>query len=668
MAQKTTNSGNNPKKQFKQPIGKETSKKAPVANLDLLDTLDNFFVRREKLFLYLGLGLTVLFAILLFDVKVGPGGDDSAYISRTYDFVHGFKYPGYQGALYPLVLSPFVWLFGIKLPLLKGLSLIFTVVSMYFFYKAFSKRIPQTIIAISFILLSCNYYILYFSSQTYSEAFFLMVQAIFFWFMSTRFIGDDTRPLKDYLLLGLLLFLLTLTKNIAYITVGAVLGYFLLYKKWKSILYTLGGFFAFFVPFEIIKRIVWGTKGLQFAAQGNGLMYKDFYNPTKGKEDLAGFIHRFFENSDLYFSKHLFRFLGLRSELPETNTILTLIAWAFLALALYWTFRKSKLMLLTSLYVILICTGTFLSVQPRWDQWRLIIIVFPFILLLFSSVLYYASKKPKLKFLQIVIPVLGIIIFFCTFSITKINAKRQGEILSHNLSGNLLYGLTPDWENYIQMSKWSAKNVSKDYQIASRKADISFIYSERKFYGITKIPSIALDSLLKLISDSAIYIGVSMEKITNTPLMTDPAFRTKIVGMVNGKFSFGDTAQIEGNVVGIYRFPKSEASLWEEKIKLTGLHYDKNISGWLKNLNNVSPDYAIYLPDYLLGLLRDNKVKYMLLGSLRMNPNENTGNIINTLHRYIYMIQLKYPDIFRVTNTIGTEEPAQLVEVTTFNP
>jgi hypothetical protein len=215
------------------------------------------------------------------------------------------------------------------------------------------------------------------------------------------------------------------------------------------------------------------------------------------------------------------------------------------------------------------------------------------------------------------------------------------------------------------MSKWAARNTPKEYLTGVRKADISFIYGERKFYGITKIPSIMSDSLLKLMSDSGVYIGVriEMEKMNRIPLFADPSFRTKMIAVVNGKFSFGNNEITDGNVVGIYRFAPSEFALWEPRLKQNGIFYDPKVKTWVKDINKISKEYGIYVPDYLLQLLRDNKVKYLLLASLRMNPNEKTENIINTLNRYLTFIQIKYPDIFNVVHTIGTDEIAQLVEI-----
>jgi hypothetical protein len=662
MAKKQANNQVN-KKQITQPP--QVKKNTPPPAKDILDSLDNFFLKREKFVLYIGLFLTILFSLLLFDVKVGPGGDDSAYIQRAYDFVHSFAYPGYQGALYPLLLSLFIWLFGIKLILLKFLSLIFMAVSMYFFYKAFSKKVPQSLLAISFILLSFNYYLLYFSSQTYNEAFFMMVQAIFFWYLAKNFILDKANPsYKNFLILGLLLFLLTLTKNVAYASIAAVIGYFILTKQWKSAWKTLAGFFIFDIPFEIVKRIVWGSSGLQMSSQGSGLMLKDFYNPSKGNEDFIGFLQRLVDNSNLYFSKHFFKFLGFRPEITEISPFLTIITWLLLGVAFYWAFRKNKLLLFTSIYTILLCLTTFLVLQKSWDQWRLIIIVFPFLLLLGFSSFYHIGKLKGFGIIQVAVPILAIIIFFTSFFKTTLDKTNfQTDVLSHNLEGEMLYGLTPDWVNYIKMSEWAAKNTPANALTGVRKTDISFIYGGRKFFGITKVYSISADSLFKLMPDSFIYIGVRIEKIDALPFFKNPSFKAKTIGFISGKFSFGDNDEPDGNVVGIYKFSPSEWPEWEKQIKTAGVFYDTNIKTWITKINQSPTDFAILQPDGLLDYLKKNHVKYLMLASLRMNPYENTGSIVNTLQRYVYFIQLKYPNVFRVVQTIGDDEVAQLVEI-----
>jgi hypothetical protein len=226
-------------------------------------------------------------------------------------------------------------------------------------------------------------------------------------------------------------------------------------------------------------------------------MNKSFYDPSKGKEDLAGFFGRLVGNSNLYFSKHVFSFLGLRPEITVPAPFLTIVVWGLLILAFFKTFRKNQSLLFVSVYTIGTSIAIFLVTQTTWDQWRLIITLFPLILLLILGSLYYTFKSKGLSALQFVFPILVIVLFFTTFTRTSTHVKTQKQILAKNLKGNLLYGFSPDWVNYIEMSKWVAANTPKDAVTAVRKSTISFIYTNRKFHNIATVPSITTDSLLK---------------------------------------------------------------------------------------------------------------------------------------------------------------------------
>ncbi len=659
MSKKNANPG------AKEKPRQDTNKPKPVASSkDLLDIVDQFFEKRSNLFFYISLGLTVLFSLLLFDVKVGIGGDDSTYILRAYEFIKEGVYPGYQGPLYPMLLSPFIGLFGIHVAFLKLMSFVFTILAVIFTYKAFKKVVPAGIHIPTLVLISINYFVLYFASQTYTEAFFFFLQSMFFWYFIKHFTDKEQSPsYKNFIVLGLLLFLLAITRNIGLVAVMAVLAYFILRKQWKFALLSLVGFAIFFLGFEVIKRIFWDSATLQIAGQGSGLMNKSFYDPSKGKEDLAGFVGRLIGNSNLYFSKHVFSFLGLRPEITVPAPFLTIVIWGLLLLAFFRTFNKNKSLFFVSIYTIGASAAIFLVTQTTWDQWRLIITLFPLILLVIFGSLYYAFKSKGLSALQFVFPILLIILFFTTLSRTSTHVKTQKEILAKNLKGNMLYGFTPDWINYIEMSKWVAANTPKEAVTAVRKSTISFIYTNRKFHNISVVPSITADSLLKRMNNTSVYIGVKMNTFVNSQVYANPAIKAKTVGFVNGNFSFGDNAVGDGSIVGIYEFSKAEFPMWEEQLKKENLYYDVNIKNWIKGVPALTSDYAIYIPEILLDVLHKAKVKYMILASLRSNPYQNTGNIITTLHRFVNFIQLKYPESFVLVNTMGTDEVAQLVEL-----
>jgi hypothetical protein len=264
---------------------------------------------------------------------------------------------------------------------------------------------------------------------------------------------------------------------------------------------------------------------------------------------------------------------------------------------------------------------------------------------------------------QVIPLVLAVMIFFSSFKVTIQKSKIQKEILAKNLSGNLLYGFTPDWVNYIQMSKWAAKNTPPDQLTAVRKADISFLYGERKFFGISRVPSLTVDSFLKTLPDTSQYLSIQVGNNDYGVIASNPALRSKIVGFVNGKFPFKNTTLEEGNTIAVLQFSKNEIQEGERLIQQMGLVYDTNSVAWVQNLKTLAGDYAIYVPEMLLDYLRKGHVKYILIANLRANPNEFTGNIITTMHRFVYFIQIKYPSIFRVVNTIGETENAQLLEI-----
>jgi hypothetical protein len=70
-------------------------------------------------------------------------------------------------------------------------------------------------------------------------------------------------------------------------------------------------------------------------------------------------------------------------------------------------------------------------------------------------------------------------------------------------------------------------------------------------------------------------------------------------------------------------------------------------------------------PDQLLRTLKDKNVHYVVMGSLRRNPNQRSEFIINTIQRYLSYIQTKYPNALQQIHRIGDQsmEPASLIKI-----
>jgi hypothetical protein len=67
------------------------------------------------------------------------------------------------------------------------------------------------------------------------------------------------------------------------------------------------------------------------------------------------------------------------------------------------------------------------------------------------------------------------------------------------MSGDLYAGFTPDYTNYLKLSRWCADSLPDNAYVACRKAPMSFIYSGGKpFYPIYTASTTNPDSVLAL--------------------------------------------------------------------------------------------------------------------------------------------------------------------------
>ena len=81
--------------------------------------LTRFAARNQKTLFWFSFGLMAVMSLLLFNMRVSEGGDDSTYLCRAMEVVASGRYPDFQGPAYPLFLSLFIFAFGFNLILLK---------------------------------------------------------------------------------------------------------------------------------------------------------------------------------------------------------------------------------------------------------------------------------------------------------------------------------------------------------------------------------------------------------------------------------------------------------------------------------------------------------------------------------------------------------------------
>ena len=654
MAKSTTNHKN-------QKVASPTVNKpsAPQESKDLLRTMDAFLDQRLGWLIWVILGITFLFGLMLFDSRVSLSGDDSFYIIRASDFIHSFKYPAFQGPLYPMVLSVFVAIFGISLVPLKVVSLLFVLGFMYIFFIAFRKRIPSTLLIITLSALSINSFVLYYASQTYNEAFYLFMQIVLVLVFFRSFIDNEQvvtykQDLKRHLLLAVCLLALALTKNVGYSAVIVVAGYFLLRGQWKNILYSLVAFGIVMIVFQGVKYLLWNDGGLQFSTQGSSLLNKDYYNPQAGKEDLAGFVTRLIDNSNLYLSKHFLSIIGFRKVSPVmmVSSVVSVLIYLLSIGSLIITFKKNRYLFFTGLLTGAFLLISFLILQAKWDQSRLIIPAVPMLLLMLLSLFYYISSIKLYKWLQVVVPMLALLILFQSLAVTA------GTIKQNQLNSGRYGGLTSDWKNYLKASEWAAMNLPKEAIIACRKPSISFVYGKgRNFYGIMQLPSYSSDVFVNnwMKNDSS-YVLFNYADFNGKQL--SPELFAMLKENMTAMLFVGDTVLFADKIDNINK------SKFYSEIKSAGLNYISS-ANTLKSILSEGKVVKLYYPDSLLSQLQENGVTHILTANLRRNTARKDGMIINTVERYMAFIQEKYPLIFTKVSQVGDDnnEPATIVKI-----
>lgn len=484
---------------------KETGIQNSTSTRSIFDFLEEHFSTNRNFYIISLVVLAGVFSFLCFDNKISTANDDALYIESGANYAKGFFSYFYlaNAPLYPMILGILIKIIGVKLFLLKLFSVVCFCAATYIIFKAFEKRIPYILLIPTLLLTVINFPYLMYASLTYTETFSLMVFGICFGFLFKIFdrLDAENYRFKDnilrFILIGFLFFIMMITRNVALAAIGILVVYFAYRKKFLEAIASFVSFGFFYLLYKLALKFIWKIDGSQFAAQSKLMFQKDAYQPQLGNENFAGFINRFLENCQIYISSRFYYVLGFREEMSTNNSILTLFSIALLLWSLFLMHKKKQYILIfTTLFFSGLLATTFISLHTSWGQTRLIMIFLPFILFNFFYLIYYYGKE--FSFLQYVFPFVFLILFFTSITVTLKQASERFPIFVENMTGDATYGYTPDWQNYIKMSKWCAENLPNETkQIAVRKAPMSFIFSDGKeFYPVYNTPTENPDSLL----------------------------------------------------------------------------------------------------------------------------------------------------------------------------
>lgn len=487
------------------PKIKSVGSKKNTNTSTIFETLETHFSANRKFYLITLIVATAIFSFLSFDNKISTANDDALYIESGASYAKSFF--GYfylaNAPLYPMILGLIIKVIGVKLFLLKALSILFFCFAVYFVFKAFENRIPYIILIPSILLTCINFQFLMYASLTYTETFSLMMFGICFGILFKIFDKLDAedyqfkKNIPQFFLIGFLFFLMMITRNVALAAIGILAVFFIYRKKFLEAGASIIGFGFFYIVYKFALKFIWKIDGTQFASQSKLMFQKDAYQPQLGNENFMGFVSRFLENCQIYISSRFFYVLGFRDEMSENSVLITLVCVGIILWSLFLMHKKKQYILIfTTLFYGGLLATTFISLHTSWGQTRLIMLFLPFILFSFFYLFYYYGTQ--FSFLQITYPIVIFILLVASLTSTFRQIKERFPIFVENMTGDETFGYTPDWQNYIKMTKWCAVNFPNETEsIAVRKAPMSFIFSEGKeFYPVYNTPTENPDSLL----------------------------------------------------------------------------------------------------------------------------------------------------------------------------
>jgi hypothetical protein len=221
--------------------------------------------------------------------------------------------------------------------------------------------------------------------------------------------------------------------------------------------------------------------------------------------------------------------------------------------------------------------------------------------------------------------------------------------------------MTPDWENYCRLSRWTAENLPGNAVVACRKSSISFIYGNgRKFFGITRLPFSSGDSLvINWRRNNRHYYLIPADGLNNKPVSAklSQEFNKGLAGYgMSVKNNFYEARFFLLDFEG----PSKEETLRD--LATAGIRMTDSpdsLEAWLRE---PGAEISMVYPDSVLRILYNAHVTHVITDNLRAFPDRKNEQTITTVARFMNFIDSKYPGIRTQVMQVGANdnEPASL--------
>lgn len=426
-----------------------------------------------KKFIYIVLAVYLLLSLLMFDPKLFTGGDNAVYLILAESISRGKGYrdlylpdelPHAQYPFgFPLLLAPFVLLFGTNVVILKFIVVLSGLVALYFMIKIcellFKERgffLIASYVSIP-IMITYNHWIL-------SEMPFVCLS------LAAVFLLMKAQEDREYLYyVGFLCGIYAVFIRTA--GMGLVLGiiiWLLLKKRYKQSIIFVGMCVVLFVPWQLRNAGV--ERGGGYLEQ---LLAKNPYQMELGRIGVPDLVKRMLRN----FTYYTFTILP-SALLPELKARFLQITAGVLFAVLTITGFAIRVKRRTFLEIYFVLSIIVLLAWPDvWSSDRFLLPVLPiFIIYIYGGVTWL---KDKIKFGYLVEVFAAIIIVLNVINI--IPTVRQSLALNTAyVKGDAYAGYSPDWRRYFEIVEWSETHIPSGNVIMARKPEFVYLLSGHK--------------------------------------------------------------------------------------------------------------------------------------------------------------------------------------------
>jgi hypothetical protein len=478
----------------------------------MYDRLNRWFEKNSSRWLLGVLVIGLIASLVSFDIKPSVDGDDTSYVLSAMDIVHSGHLPvGFRTPGYPIVLSLFVWSFGVNLIVLKATSLIFFLGVIISLFYVFRTRLQPIVLASLLLLVAINPLMVKYSHQTFSEILFtlILVWAVHFILRASE--NGSTRSV----LIAAAWTMASFYIRIAGATIaGVALLFFAYQRRWKQFVFYVILCAALYSPMKIYE---WSSGASAFG-QAPILMMKNPYNTAEGMETLSGFVDRFINNILHHMNYQIPTALGLPMS-PELGAadgrfipsgpafFGVLISVVLLVGCLAPIIQKPKSMpAFLGFFVLTYIAFISVVLQNIFATPRMLIPIIPYLIIgTLEGFRILGNRWAKLSDAEAVSPRAKTLIGIAVFGLiagnivgVKQSFDENYPILKANLRGDGLAGFTEDWANYLRASLWiKAQLPIESTGIICRKPELFLLYAGNyHVYGAYKVDQTNPDTII----------------------------------------------------------------------------------------------------------------------------------------------------------------------------